>query len=425
MPTATLLPALSQVEAIDTAYLRQAADYWQRTANLWEAAFTEVHERMSTPGGTPWNGQAAAAAQERSYIDMVKVRGPAYQLHEATGIARRGNEQLQACKAGVLEAVAEVRADGFDVGDDYSVTDRNRGGSPEFRAARLATAQGHAAFIRHRVAALVANDQEIATRIAAALEGIGNLTFAEVPGVDVPAKDSHSTGSGIHAVDHHTFKDAPNPPPNPPPGGWSSDPLMRAAQKIAYGHATGTSGHLVDFPGMTKDQLADLVHKMMQDSINNPKDLILGNSRSDGAPVIYDPKTNIVVIHDPTGAARKSDGGTVFKPGPGIDYIIGSPEKEVEPKIKDRVGSFAPDRLEDLPRSASPPAAPKPPVRAPVEAVPPIKPAPGIGEGSGLPKLPFGIGVPGDSPATGPHPIYPPHSIHQPPVLGEPSEEFD
>jgi hypothetical protein len=199
---------------------------------------------------------------------------------------------------------------------------------------------------------------------------------------------------------------------------------MRAAQKIAYGHASDTGGHLADFPGMTKDQLADLVHKMMQDSINNPKDLILGNSRSDGAPVIYDPKTNIVVIHDPTGAARNSDGGTVFKPPNGIDYIVGNADQRVRPKIGERVGSFAPDRLEDLPRSASPPAAPKPPVRAPVEAPPPVKPAPGIGEGGGLPKLPF-VGVPGDSPATGPHPVYPPHSRHQPPILGESSEEFD
>jgi hypothetical protein len=123
MPGSTPLLTLPQVEAIDTAYLRQAAEYWQHTANVWEEAFTEVHERMSSPGSTPWKGRAAAAAQERSYTDLIQVRRAVYQLHEAAEIARRADEQLQASKELVLDAVTEARADGFDVGADYSVTD--------------------------------------------------------------------------------------------------------------------------------------------------------------------------------------------------------------------------------------------------------------------------------------------------------------
>jgi hypothetical protein len=92
MPAAVPLLTLSQIEAIDTAYLREAAEYWTRTAHLWEEAFTEVNERMAIPGGTPWKGQAAASAQERSYTDLVKVRGAAYRLHEAAAIAHRGDE---------------------------------------------------------------------------------------------------------------------------------------------------------------------------------------------------------------------------------------------------------------------------------------------------------------------------------------------
>lgn len=68
MAAAAALPTLSQVQALDTAYLRAAAEHWTGTANLWEQAFTEVHERMSTPGGTPWEGQGAAAAHERSLL---------------------------------------------------------------------------------------------------------------------------------------------------------------------------------------------------------------------------------------------------------------------------------------------------------------------------------------------------------------------
>ncbi|SOJ56904.1 hypothetical protein MSIMFB_04381 [Mycobacterium simulans] len=143
----------------------------------------------------------------------------------------------------------------------------------EFRAARRAQAQAHAAFIRHRVAALVAKDQEISTRIAATTSGIGNLTFQDAPGIDDDAGgDEHR---GVQLVDNHTFKDAPHPKPVPPPGGWSSDPLMRAAQKIAYGHASGPDGHMGDFPGMTKDQLAELIYGKLKRSIENPEGLRL------------------------------------------------------------------------------------------------------------------------------------------------------
>ena len=83
---------------------------------------------------------------------------------------------------------------------------------------------------------------------------------------------------------------------------------------------------------MTRDQLADLVYKMMQDSINNPKDLMLGNSSTDGAPVIYDPKTNIVVIRDPTGAARGSDAGTVFKPRTASSTSWATKTKRLRPR---------------------------------------------------------------------------------------------
>ena len=173
MAATAALPTLSQVQTLDTAYLREAAQYWTQAGDLWEQAFTEVHERMSAPGGSPWQGQAAAAAQERSYSDLVQVRVASDRLHGAAAVALRGDQQLQACKEGVLEAVQDARAEGFSVGEDYSVTDRLRGGNFEFRAARLAAAQGHASLIRRRVAALVTSDHELAARITAAPVGSG------------------------------------------------------------------------------------------------------------------------------------------------------------------------------------------------------------------------------------------------------------
>lgn len=293
---------------------------------MWEQTFGEVHERISTPGGTPWNGQAAAAARERSYLDLVKVRGASDQLHGAAAVAARGEERLQACKEAVLEAVQDARADGFSVGEDYAVTDRMRGGSSEFRAARLAVAQSHASFIRHRVAALVAADHELAARITAATKDVDALTFPDEPGVD-DSIAGEGTRDKVQAVDNHTFKDAPNPEPDPPPGGWSSDPLMRAAQMIAYGHASVK--HDSEFPGMTQDQIADLVYGKLKRSIENPDGLQLGTT-SDGAPVIYDPKDNTLIIRDPHGA----DCGTVFKPDQGSDYV--------RRKMGGSAGSFKP-----------------------------------------------------------------------------------
>ncbi len=420
MVATAALPTLSQVQTLDTAYLHEAAQSWTRTANLWDQTFTEVHERMSSPGGTSWRGQAAAAAQQRSYLDVVKVRGASDQLHGAAAIALRGDEQLQACKEAVLEAVRDARADGFSVGEDYSVTDRFPGGSAEFRAARLAAAEGHASFIRHRVAALLASDHQLTTQITAATTDVDALTFHEEPGIDdtIVGDNEHNR---VHAVDHHTFKDAPNPEPDPPPGGWSSDPLMRAAQKIAYGHAS--IDHAGDFLGMTKDQLANLIYSKMKRSIENSEGLQLGGSRSDGAPVIYDPKDNVLIIRDPNGP----DCGTVFKPDLQTDPDY------VRKKFGGGVESFKPGQLADTPlpapaepRPAPPPAArepapPKPPVGPPVET-PPVKPSPGIGKGAGpMPELPFGGGIPWDAPATGPHVIHPhkPGQHHRMPLLGE------
>jgi hypothetical protein len=365
LPAATPLPTLSQVRNLDTGYLSDAADYFERTGNLWDEVFGEIHERISTSGGTAWEGQAAAAAQQRASVDVVKVRGVAFQLDEAAGVARRGGDQLQGCKEGVLEAVREVQAAGFDVSEAYSVTDRSQGGSIEFRAQRAVQAQGHAAFISHRVAALVACDQELATQIATATKGVDNLAFTGSLGADDPGDKKRN---GIQLVDHH-FKDAPNPAPDPPPGGWSSDPLMRAAQKIAYGHA-GTD-HIADFPGMTRDQLADLVYGKMKRSIENPGGLRLGVSDSDGAPVIYDPKDNVMIVRDPNAA----DAGTVFKPNLQRD------PNYVNDKFRWNEPSFKPGQLADgpLPAGAEPPAGPPRPVESPVgprPVGPPARPEP-------------------------------------------------
>ena len=106
---------------------------------------------------------------------------------------------------------------------------------------------------------------------------------------------------------------------------------------------------------MTQDQLADLVYQKMKRATDNPGGLRLGPSSTDKAPVIYDPKDNVMIVRDP-GAA---DDGTVFKPD-----LVKDPNY-VNNKFGGSVPSFKPGELGDgpLPPPAEP-EPPKPPARA-------------------------------------------------------------
>jgi hypothetical protein len=391
---------LSEIQGWDVTHLEGAATDWRATAQHWENSFTSIHQASVAPGGTAWQGAAAEAAQARAFADLVKVRGLADALHESAAIARRGAETLNSAKQSVLDATKDAGEAGYVVHEDLSVTS-SRGG-----AAAQAQAQVYAARIRERAVQLSAHDHEIAAKITSATAPLSEVSFPEPPTAPRDNKPK------IQAVDQHTFKGAPNPEPEPPPGGWSTDPLMRAAQKIAYGHASGPDGHLGEFPGMTKDQLADLIHNMFT---RDPKDLIVGRAR-DGAPVLYDPKNNVIVIRDPTGA----DCGTVFKPRDGINYVLGGSDER--PKIVTREPSIPTGQLADspLPKPVEPPhtapAAPAPSApRSPVEVQPAPKPqAPSVKEG---PMLPGGPATP-----FGPTIAPPPH-WHGPHVLGDGAEE--
>jgi hypothetical protein len=82
--------------------------------------------------------------------------------------------------------------------------------------------------------------------------------------------------------------------------------VMDDAQRIAYGHAW--KDHAAkDFPGMTPDQLADLVHGMLTGDPRTDPDLHVGQTPR-GATAIY--KNGVLVLYDP---ANTGDLGTVFR----------------------------------------------------------------------------------------------------------------
>lgn len=194
------VPSLSQICGWDTQHLSRAASDWAGTVEHWEDSFTAVHRGTLSPGGTVWEGQAAEAAQERSFADLVKVRGLADSLQEAAAVARRGADQLDYLKRHPIEAIDEAKRAGFEVGEDLSVTSRVRGGDLFEQAARAAQARQLAAVIAARAVALSTADKDIAAKIARVTTDLADHGFAEPP-----------EDRTVQAVD---FKQAP--PPFPP-----------------------------------------------------------------------------------------------------------------------------------------------------------------------------------------------------------------
>ncbi|BBY64289.1 hypothetical protein MHEL_25320 [Mycolicibacterium helvum] len=207
------IPSLSQVRAWDTAHLSEAAAHWTDTATTWEYVFTYVPSLMASPGGTPWEGVAAEAAQGRAYSDRLKVPSAADQLHDAASLARRGADQIRYAKQRVLDAVRRGEQAGFTVGEYFSVTSR-RTGTPAHVAASRAQAEALATDIGARLGELIAADCKTSAEIACATAGVGDVTFND-------ARKRVDEGA-VRFVD---FKQAPTDDtttPQVPGGGYGS-----------------------------------------------------------------------------------------------------------------------------------------------------------------------------------------------------------
>ncbi|CAN5240852.1 hypothetical protein BH11ACT7_BH11ACT7_04490 [soil metagenome] len=223
MPTSGPAPTLSAVRSWDVTHLMTAGSQWTKTATVWEDTFTQLSQGVSSPGGSPWHGEAADAAQERAYNDRLQVIGWADQLHVASRVAQTGVDQIRTAKQAALTAVRNAEQAGFSVGEDFSVTYRGSG-SPAAMAAKQAQAQTLAADIRMKVGELIAADQQVAGKIFAATEGLGGTTFA--------GEDSDREPT-IQLVDNHVGGDAPAAPPHV---GEPPDPTDTFVGDERFGH---------------------------------------------------------------------------------------------------------------------------------------------------------------------------------------------
>ncbi len=235
------VPTLSQIEGWDTAYLESAAQSWTATGLHWEDTFTAVHRGSLSPGGTVWEGEGAESAQQRTFADLVRVRGFSDHLFEAAALARRGADELDYLKRSALDAVDKARTAGFTVGEDLSVSDRSVVPLGPAFAVRQAQAQTLAAEIRIRAAALSAADHRIAAKITTATAPLSGIAFEE-EAPDTGAGQTSANGKNtVQAVD---YKEAPAPTdPGDKPNPYDQNPRYPNRNNLGqYGAGNSRDG---------------------------------------------------------------------------------------------------------------------------------------------------------------------------------------
>ncbi|MCV7035929.1 hypothetical protein H7H69_17360 [Mycobacterium heckeshornense] len=108
---------------------------------------------MKKPGGAEWQGAAGQAAIEQAGLDVARVRSAAWSWDDVRARLPPWQDTLEAGQRLFFDAIDEAEGDGFEVGDDYTVTDsRTSCASPAERDARQAAGDRHAGFVWHRVA---------------------------------------------------------------------------------------------------------------------------------------------------------------------------------------------------------------------------------------------------------------------------------
>lgn len=353
----------SEIEEWPTQHLDDAATQLRSMGAQSVALFDEHRRNVDSPGGTTWEGNAKDAALDRVTADTAVVRQQTTVQNEAADIAENGGHDVRAAKQEAVGAITAAENDGFTVAEDLTVTD-SRCYDINTIVERNKAAKEHAEDIRWYAERLIQADSFVGERLQA--------KAAELEAIRFDGEDDQQGGNGAHiALVDHTFKLDP-PPSEPglpqPPGGWSDDPVMEDAQRIAYGHAW--QKHFSDFKGMTQDQLAKLVHDMLTGNPQTDPSLHVGQIPGRSSTAMY--KDGIVVIHDPlTG-----DGGTVYRPTGGFDEFL---------RLIGGVGGAAP--IIGAPPNL-PPSLPHPveaPLPRPAPHVPAPLPSPLPADPSGLP----------------------------------------
>ena len=161
-----MLPTLTQIHRWDTAHLTEAASNWSNAASTWERAFTNVHQAAQAPGGTSWEGAAAAAALTRTGSDRLKVQQAVDNLRHAADVARTGASEIAGARQRTMNAIAAARDAGFTVSEDLNVTHIRAYSSSGEQIARQNQARILAQGIWSSAMGLAETDRSVAGRLA-------------------------------------------------------------------------------------------------------------------------------------------------------------------------------------------------------------------------------------------------------------------
>jgi len=212
------VPSRSQIEAWDVEHLHAAAEHWTSTAQRWEEHYSAIHAGMLAPGGTTWEGDAAEAAQERSWADLVKVRGLANCLHDASAVARNGAEDITWAKRQTLDGIAEAEENRFAVAEDLSVIPPSAS-SPLARVpiSEAVAAQEYTSEIATRAQTLASIDQQVASSITSALAPLKGASFGDSSGDRAPVMQAmgNKYKTDVQDGDHDPWTGADNNKPQP------------------------------------------------------------------------------------------------------------------------------------------------------------------------------------------------------------------
>ncbi|MBO0881420.1 MAG: hypothetical protein J2P17_13950 [Mycobacterium sp.] len=206
------LPTLSQLQNSDYSYFGQLAGYLERISPKAQNALEQLAEHVKRPGGVTWEGEAADAAIAQAESDVMKARPFMWSWSDVAVSARRWQDELEAGTRTALDAVDDAERDGFQVGDDYSVTDTREAETLTEYNERQEEAQAHSGFIRHQVGTLVGNESRINGELKAMTAGWGTLSCPESGGGGAQPVDGHwkqdgGRGNGLPPDDPKLFHD--------------------------------------------------------------------------------------------------------------------------------------------------------------------------------------------------------------------------
>jgi hypothetical protein len=149
---------LSKLEDYNVDQLTADAAFWRNSQTLW----AENHlSNVSSVAALDWEGLAGEAANMRTLADMGTADAAAEVSQAASSVADGAGAALMTLRSTALLAVDAARADGFTVGNDFTVSDPNPVPAG-LAAARRTQAQAHSAAIVSAVEALVEFDRDVA-----------------------------------------------------------------------------------------------------------------------------------------------------------------------------------------------------------------------------------------------------------------------